>query len=38
MKLSAILFSRMRPAIETTHAQSREIKNFSRTKIFVMPG
>ena len=28
MKLFAILFSRMRPAIETAHAQSREIKNF----------
>ena len=28
MKLFAIIFSRMRPAIETAHAQSREIKNF----------
>ena len=29
MKLFMILFSRMRPAIETTHAQSCEIKNFA---------
>ena len=29
MKLFAILFSRMRPAIETAHAQSRKIKNFA---------
>ena len=37
MKLFVILFSRMRPAIETLHAQSRVIK-ILWTKIFMVPG
>ena len=31
-------FLRMRPTIETAHAQSREIKIILRAEIFVVPG